>query len=303
MKVSPHLYAIMAFGALSTDVAIAGHYHRYLTKADTAASYSGTNARGLAKVTAMGGQQGSGPGTAGGALDHVNADAADKGTADKSAPRSKTPPNAALSRDNGNGAISVDVHGIHDIVVPGGGTPETGPNSAIDIRVTTFRGRGAHTSVTMLSGIIKSKDRPSIYSSISFGSASDVNHHYARDDHQKFPVATSGGWARNAIGAMLGRRATTLKTNSKPAATTTVAVSTDQIAISKGENGPIYNTEAGIERGRHKFSAGAVAIAAPNTLSVNGAGLGHLWLRNGVIGGPAKIAAVLNGTPFGTRHP
>jgi hypothetical protein len=240
MKVGPHLLAVLAFGAGSTNVAVARHHHGHHAGVGTAASQSGTNSPGVAKSpTATGGQQGSGP--EGAVPDHVNADAADKGTADKSGLQSKTPPSVAASPD--------DARGIHRTVVPGGGIPQAGLGAEIDTRVTVHQGRDTlkiSRSLKDINVTLLKKTKTTVAPGTGLKIENIHNHHLGS------PVGSDGGVHRNAIGVAVDKTAKP-GTTIGAATPTTIAVAAppgaaimhDPNTKAVGANVPMNNASTG----------------------------------------------------------
>lgn len=283
MKLSPHLFAILAVGALSTDAAVAKHHHgaRHHHGSPAGASYSRTDAKGVTKSpTGTGGQQGSVRGTEAGVPAHVDADGADKGTFDKLDPHSKAPSNLT--------------------VVPGSGTPEAGPGAPIDTSITVHQGA---KELKELKDHLRGRLFKKSNTAIALPTKPAL--HHAHGVHQKLPFEAGRSPKRNAIGAVLAHGTTTPTTSAPPPVTNPVAVGADHVTSSAGGSTPTDKANTlGAEGVRHHGpAAGAIGVVSANGLSVNGTGIGHPWLGTGALGGPSKTAGVLNGTGFRAKNP
>jgi hypothetical protein len=296
MKIGRRLFAILAFGALSTNVAVARHYHGHQIKGGTAASQSGT-----------GSPQGFGPAVQGGVADHPNGGAAKdgsgiigtgKGIVDDVGSDTKKSVNTDPSTDTGPAAV----HGLHNAATPGPGASgkDGAAGVAIDTRITVHQGRQTIRDI-----------KESVLKKTKTGVPPPIGRQleHGRNNHRVAPVGSNGGLQRNAVGDALDRRATAPTTSAVALPTNAAvqgaaAVSADPVAKSIVGNTPISNANAlALHNIEHGPGVGAIGIVSANGLSISGTGIGHPRLGTGAIGGPAKIVGVLNGTTFRTRHP
>jgi hypothetical protein len=296
MKVGSYIFATLTFGAL-TNASLAGNHHRYGHHGTGAASVQQDPGPVLQAVplgtgdTPNGGSEGSGP--------HVKTDA-----------KTGEPPEGETDKTL--------VRGNH-------GTPPTGDGnedrtgSPIDTSITVYqrRERGAHkdplkdlkmrlgiksnTSVTpgtvaVPGTVVAGTDHPRAHAH---------NHHQA----PALRANNKGGQTRNAIGALVDRaktgdhRATGPAGTGGPAPNAGVAppVPAPQISGATGREpkpaaGPMTPNKAG------PAATHIVGPVTANALSIGGTVVIHPGSGPGVIGGPAKNLAGINGTGFQIKH-
>jgi hypothetical protein len=305
MKIGSYIFVTLTFGALTTNVSLAGHHHRY-----------GHHGTGAASV-----QQGSGPtlqGVPQGTTDTPN------GGSEGSAPHLKT--DAKTGGPQQEEKDKTLVRGNHGIA-PTGSSNEDGA-SPIDTSITVYqrRGQGTHKELKELKDL---KTRLGIKSNTSPGTVAapgtvvagtDHNiHQHAHNHHQApTPGANKGGQTRNAIGALVDHgktgdhHATGPTGTGGPAPNTGVAPPVPATQVS-GTTGPQPKTAVGPVQPKTAVgpvqpnNAGPaephiVGHATANGLSIGGTAVIHPGFGPGVIGGPVKNLAGINGTGFQIKH-
>jgi hypothetical protein len=297
MKVGSYIFATLTFGALTTNVSLAGHHHRY-----------GHHGTGAASV-----QQGSGPALQGvfqGTTDTPN------GGSEGSGPHLKI--DAKTGGPQERETDKTFVRGNHGIAPTGGGNEdETG--SPIDTSITVYqrRGQGTHKELKELKDL---KMRLGIKSNTSVTpgtvvpgtvvAGTDHTHQHAHNHHQTPALgANKGGQIRNAIGALVDHgktgdhHATGPTGTAGPAPNAGVAPTVPAPQVS-GATDPEPKPAIGLMRPNNAGPAGPriVGHATANGLSIGGAAVIHPGFGPGVIGGPVKNLAGINGTGFQIKH-
>jgi len=313
MKISRHLFALLAFSALSTNAAVARHHHGHHAGGGNAtANTSGTGTLNQAKPpTAIGGQPGSAPATDGGGPDHVNADSTGKGPTDPSGQQSKIGVVPAPG-------TSVNAQGRFHAVLPGG-AQESGPGAEIDTRITVHQGRNApkNNSKTLKAAI--GPGRTIVPGTASpptnpIAPVTNVGHRRAHDQHQKPPGVANGVPQRNAIGAVVDKSVKPGNTSpigaAAPINTSTAAPTTNSApppgagAMVHDPKPPINPPSGATQIGNHAAGSTALAIVTTSGPSINGTGMIRPGSGTGAVGGAAKIASgVVSGSSFRPKHP
>jgi hypothetical protein len=288
MKFRSYISATLTFGALTTNVSLAAY-------AASVQQGSGQVLQGVpqgATDTPNGGSEGSGP--------HLKTDAKTGGP-----PEGET--DKTLVRGN---------HGI----APTGGSNEDGTGSPIDTSITVYQPRGRGTQKE-LKEIKDLKMRLGIKSgtSVTPGTVAvpgavvaGTNHtHQHAPNHHQAPAlrASKGGQTRNAIGALVDHgktgdhRATGPTGTGGPLPNTDVAPSVPAKQVS-GATGPEPKPAVGPVPPNNAGAAGThiVGPATANGQSIGGTIVTHPGFGTGVIGGPVKRLAGINGTGFQIKH-
>ena len=300
MKVGSYIFATMTLGALTTNVSLAAHHHRY--------GHHGTGPAGV--------QQGSGPvlqGVPQGTTDTRNGGSEGSGPHLKTDAKTGGPPEGETDKTL--------VRGNHGIA-PTGGSNEDGTSSPIDTSITVYQrpGRDTHKELKELKDL---KMRLGIKSNTSVApgtvavpgtvvAGTDHTHQHAHDHHRTPALgANKGGQTRNAIGALVDHgktgdnRATGPTGTGGPAPNAGVAppVPAPQVSGATGPEpkpavGPVPPNNAGpAAAGTH-----IVGPATANGLSIGRTVVIHPGFGPGVIGGPVKNLAGINGTGFQIKH-
>ncbi len=302
MNLGPHLLAILAVGAVSTNVAVARH-HGHRADVGAIGTLSTTNSHGLAKSPiSNGAQQGPPPVSDSGVPDHGNAEK----NAINPSPHSKTLSRAGITPDNATASGSVHDH--NHTVTPGSGIQDGGPGTTIDTSITVHQGRDVIRNRKVLTELIKLKQRLAKKSNPAIATGTDFDHQHALGNHQKITVGSGGGLRRNAIGVLLGHRVSTSTANATPSAPNAAAGNAghaDHVIKPAAGTAPIDNASIpGQESMRHSPGVGTVNVAPANGGNISGTGMGHPWLATGAIGGPAKLAGgFISGNSFRPKHP
>jgi hypothetical protein len=295
MKVGSYIFATLTFGAL-TNVSLAEDHHRY--------GHHGTGPAGVQQGpgpvpqgvpqgttdTPNGGGEGSGP--------HLKTDAKTGDPAEKETDKTLVPGN----------------HGT----APSGDSKEGQTDSPIDTSITVYqrRERGTHKELKELKDLkmrlgIKSNTAPgtvAVPGTVAAGT--DHAHQHAHNHHQAPALrANKGGQTRNAIGALVDHgktgdhHATGPTGTGAPAPNAAVAAPVPAPQIS-GPTGPEPKPATGPVPHNNAVTAAThiVGPATANGLSIGGTVLIHPGLGPGVIGGPAKNLAGINGTGFQIKH-
>jgi hypothetical protein len=307
MKVGSYIFATFTFGTLMTNVSLAGHHHRY-----------GHHGTGAASV-----QQGSGPALPG--VPQSTTDTPNDGS-EGSGPYLKT--DAKTGGPQEGEKDKTLVRGNHGIA-PTGSSNEDGTGSPIDTSITVYqrRGQSTHKELKELKDL---KIRLGIKSNTSVTpgtvaapgnvvAGTDHTHQHARNHHQAPALgANKGGQTRNAIGALVDHGKTTDHHANGPTGTGGPApnagvappVPAPQIS---GTTGP--EPKPAVEPVQPKTAVGPVqpnnagpaqphivGHATANGLSIGGAAVIHPGFGPGMIGGPVKNLAGINGTGFQIKH-
>jgi hypothetical protein len=313
MKIGSYIFATLTFGALTTNVSLAGHHHRNAHHGTGAASVqqgSGLTLQGVPQGTTdtpNGGSEGSGP--------HLKTDAKTNGP--QEGEKDKTL-----------------VRGNHGIAPTAGGSNEDGTSSPIDTSITVYqrRGQDTHKELKELKDL---KMRLGIKSNTSVTpgtvaapgtvfAGTDRAHQHARNHHHAPALgANKGAQTRNAIGALVDHGKTadhhatgpTGTGGTAPNAAVAAPVPAPQVSGTTGPAvGPVQpKTAVGPVQPKTAVgpvqpdSAGPaephiVGHAPANGLSIGGTAVIHPGFGPGVIGGPVKNLAGINGTGFQIKH-
>jgi hypothetical protein len=321
MKVGSHLMAIVAFGALSTQVAVAGHHHGHRAGGAAAASHSGADAQSLAKSSAaVGSQQGPGPAVQGGIADHANSEAAkdgsgltgaDKAIADDVSAHTKTSGKTGVPIGTAPDIAPAAAHGLHGAATPApgaGGKLGNAGGDEIDTRITVHQGREPMKG---------SKGRPVKKTKTPFAPGVALKHEPVHNYNVGLPVGSDAALHRNAIGVIVnhdkaverghdlarGAAAPITASAAAPGAASAIHGPNTKPVIG---NAPINNSSPGATQiGNHASdAAAALKVITANGSSISGTGLVRPGFGAGALGGPAKIAAGgLSGNSFRPRHP
>jgi hypothetical protein len=318
MKIGPQLFAIVAFGALPTQVAVAGHHHGHRASGSAAPSHSGTDPQNLAKFpTVKDSQQGSGPAVQGGIADHGNGEAAKDGSALIGADKGIVDGFSAHTKKSGKTGVSIGsapdiapaaAHGPHGAATPSPGTGgKLGDAGAdIDIRITVHQGREP----------IKGSN-PFKKTKIVTTPRIALGHEPVHNFHQWSPVGSDAAPHRNAIGAIVVHDKAVehghdLAHGAVAPITTTVAAPHPAAIIHDHNmkpiigNAPINNSSFGTTQIDNHASdaAAALKVVTANGPSISGTAMIRPGFGAAALGGPAKIAAGgLSGNSFRPRHP
>ena len=305
MKIGFRLLAILALGASSMQVAVAGH-HGHRASAGTAASRSGTDAQSLVKTPAAGSQQGPGPALPGDVADHANGGGvkdgsgltnAHKGNADEVSAKTDTVPKTTPAA----------THGLQRAATPAPGTDGKLGDAGvpIDTRITVNQGRET----------IKGKDRRFNKNKTAAAPGIGVKHEPLRNLRQGSLVGTNAGPRRNAIGAVIG----TEKTVANGGGIAGAAAPSSNVALQRagamlhepdskivsGNTSVKTQSPSPTELGNHaSAAAAALRVESSNGLSMSGTGIIRPGLGVVALGGPARNGTSgLSGSSFRTRHP
>jgi hypothetical protein len=317
MRIGPRMFAILAFGTLSTDVAVAGH-HGHRAGGGAAASRPGTDPQSLAKSPMLGGgQRGAGPPAQGGAADHVNVGVAKDGSGltgtdrviggdanDHTRKSAKTSVSATTVPDNAPPVAQ----GFHRAATPapGAGGKQGDAGVAIDTRITVNQGRET---------IRGSKERPLKKPKLTTAPGIGLMHEPVHIFHQGSPVGSNGGPRRNAVGAAVEQDKVVERSRDKArgaaATITTIATAPGAGAVSHDHDtkraigsAPIDGSISGAtQSSNHASSTAALKIVTANGPSVSGTGMIRPGSGVGAVGGPAKITAgAISGSSFRPKH-
>jgi hypothetical protein len=199
MKVSSYLLAILAFGALSTHVAVAGHHHGH--RASAAARHSGAAPQSLAKSpTAKDGQQGTGPAVQRGIADHANGEAAkdgstltgiDKGIVDEVSADTKKSGKTNVSTGTAPDIAPAAARGLHGAAAPAPGASGKQGDAGVEIdtRITLHQGRET---------VRGTKERVFKKTKTATAPGIGLKLEPVHNNHQGSPVRSDGGLRRNA---------------------------------------------------------------------------------------------------------
>jgi hypothetical protein len=298
MKIGSQFFAILAVGALSTQVASAGHHgHRASTGA--AASHSGTDAQSLAKSPLAGSRQGPGPALQG--------DIAEDGSGLTNTHKRNTD-EAPAKTDTAPKTTPAATHGLQRAATPAPGADGKQGNAGvpIDTRITVNQGRET----------IKVKDRRFNKNKTAAAPGIGLKHEPVRNLHQGSLVGTEAGPHRNAIGAVVEHDKTVANRNGTvggvAAPSTNVALQRAGAMLREPDNKIVSgNTSvktqspSTTELGNHASpAAAALRVVSSNGLSISGTGIIRPGLGVVALGGPAKNGASgLGGSSFRPRHP
>jgi hypothetical protein len=319
---APYFFAVLMLGALSTSVGFAGHRSDQ-ANVDRRAQASGTGAQGEAKPAA-GGPQSSTLSRA--ALDQTNegtakdgagvapADKSGKHAADTSGSRVKTPPKSDASADTARAGAFTEPRPV----MPGHGAKENEASAPIDSHITVYQGRPAANS----SEIRELKERLSKKSKTAIAPAIDGTRASVHNHQQTSPLGTDGAPARNAVGAIIERRATVPQSGPSapsdalrqgaglPPPDAQVSGARSPGTASTGDaakqlsGAPPASSANAMPPGSHPSKATALAIVTANAPVVNGTAMMRPGSSGGAVGGPAKVVTgAISGSSFRPRHP
>jgi hypothetical protein len=320
MKFGSHLIAIVAFGALSTQVAVAGHHHGHRAGGAAAASHSGADAQSLAKSpAAVGSQQGPGPAVQGGIADHANSEAAKDGSALTGADKAIADDVSAHTKTSGKTGVAIGTapdiapaaaHGLHGAAPPApgaGGKLGNAGGDEIDTRITVHQGREPMKG---------SKGRAFKKAKTTVAPGVALKHEPVHNYHLGLPVGSDGGLHRNAIGVIVnhdkaverghdlarGAAAPITALAAAPGAASAIHDLNTKPVIG---NAPINNPGPGATQiGNHASDeVAALKVVTTNGLGINGTGLVRPGYGAGALGGPKTAANGLSGNSFRPRHP
>ena len=276
MKVGPRLLALLAFGALATDVAAARHHgHR---------AHGHVVVHERARAATPGRGPSGKPGTGEDAIDT----------------RMKQGPDAVRGVKGTPPAPSIDGGHEHVHQHPAGppGGSEGAREDAIDTRITVHQGRGAVKDVR---GRLFKKSKTTL--------APGIDRRPERHHRPGPPVGLGGGPHRNAVGAVV-ERDTTAHGGALPM-TVPGPASTGQPGAGASGQGSHANRDIGdalinhsspttVQTGNH---AATVPTVTTYGRSLGGTGLIRPSAGIGTVGGPAKTAAGgISGTGFRSKH-
>ena len=305
MKSAFQFFAILAFGALSTQVASAGHHgHRASTGA--AATHSAMNAQSLAKSSSTAGQQGPGPASQGDVADHANGGAVKDGSGLTNTHKGNAA-EAAAKADTGPKTSPAATHGLQRAATPAPGADgkQADAGVPIDTRITVNQGRET----------IKGKDRRFNKNRTAAAPGIGLKHQPVRNLHQGSPFGTEAGSHRNAIGAVVGTEKTVANGNGTAggaAPSTNVApqragamLHEPDSKIVSGNTSVKTQSPSPTELGNHaSAAAAALRVVSSNGLSISGTDIIRPGLGVVALGGLAKNGASgLSGSSFRPRHP
>jgi hypothetical protein len=280
MKAVSRLFAILAFGALSTQVAFAGHHHGHRASGSAAASHSGTPLTGI-----------------------------DNGIVDDLGAHTKKSGNTGVSTGSAPDIAPPATHGLQRAATPapGAGGKLGDAGADIDIRITVHQGREP---------IKGSKVRPFKKTKTATTPGIALRTRTVHNFHQGSPVGSDAAPHRNAIGAIVEHdkavehghdltlgAAAPITTAAAPRA---AAMTHDHNMKPIIGNAPINNSSFGTTQIDNHASdaAAALKIVTANGPSISGTGLVRPGFGSGALGGLAKIApSGLSGNSFRPRHP
>jgi hypothetical protein len=306
MKIGSRLLAILALGALSTHVAVAG-YHGHRASVGTAASHSGTDAQSLVKAPVAGSRQGFGPALQSDVADHANGGVVKDGSGLTNTHEGNTD-EAPAKTDTAPKTAPAATRGLQRAPTPAPGT-DGKPSEAgvpIDTRVTVNQGRET----------IKGKDRRFNKNETAAAPGIGLKHKPVRNLHMGSLVGTEAGPHRNAIGAVVEHDKTVANGNGTVGG---VAAPSTNVALQRAGamfhepdnkivsgNTSVKTQSAGTtELGNHASpTAAALRVVSSNGLSTSGTGIIRPGLGVGALGGPAKNGGSgLSGSSFRPRRP
>jgi hypothetical protein len=322
VKTSRHLFAILALGTLSAEIATAAEQPGLDAKGGTPVTSSVGDIPG--KSPSAGAEQGSGAVTGSSPVISSGADHANEGAA-------KTGPGSAITGTNEN--ANNNGVGSKTPAKPGAATgSETGNatdamHEPIDTQIavnqgrrTTFRGSRVSRSVSDVSKSISDfKDRLLKKSKTATAPATAPPHHGAHRLQQNSRSNLKEETARNAVGANIEHVATPHHEQLSPTANAANAPSRGPAGPGggmplSGRQGPTSTATPGPVAATNPISAtqpinhhdpGAHnSVATPaGSPGINGTGMIRPRLSATAIGGPKVVWGVLNGTSFRAKHP
>jgi hypothetical protein len=284
LKIGHHLLAVVLFGALAVQS----------TRAEEAASGANGAGAATAPAKASGSHQGSGGDAAGSGAIPANHASVDVGAGAKGeigagpqAEHGASPTGGAgAGRDGGADVKGATFRGAH----AGGKDDGIGVNP-IDTRMGLLSRRPTRRPGKI--GEVKTMVRPA--------APADV-----RTRHHVSAPGAIGGTARDAIGLRVAKRGGAQGPNavanqgSAPAA----RISVLGTGIARNATGSLANagTGAGGPQVAPRGAGPTGTTAAVNHAAVNGTGLTRPGYGPGVVGGPAKSVAGINGTTIRSKH-
>jgi hypothetical protein len=271
MKIGPRVFAVLAFGAVSTQAAVAGHHGHHASAA--AASHSGTDA------------QSPGPAVQGSVVDDVGAE-------------SKKSAKTGAATDAATKSAPTLPHGLQRPGTPAlGSSGKPGDAGAeIDIRITVHQGHET----------IKGKDRLFKKSKTATAPGIGLKHEPVHIVHPKSPVGPDAGPHRNPVGTKVVKHdkkaapgKTAVAAPPQPGGVTHEPDKSDNKVVTGNAAAPTKTSSpAGAAAGA------ALKTATANGPSVGGTGTARPGSATVALGGPPKIAAgVLSGNSFRPKHP
>jgi hypothetical protein len=304
MKIGSRLLAILALGALSTHVAVAG-YHGHRASVGTAASHSGTDARSLVKAPVAGSRQGFGPALKSDAADHANSGVVKDGSPIRTRGTRTKPPRKLTPSRRPHRPQPADFNAPRRLrPAPKANRVRQGSRST----PASPSIRAVKPSRAKTVGSIKT--RPPLHR------GSGLKHKPVRNLHMGSLVGTEAGPQRNAIGAVVEHDKTVANGNGTvggvAAPSTNVALQRAGAVLHQPDNKivsgntSVKTQSAGTtELGNHASpTAAALRVVSSNGLSTSGTGIIRPGLGVGALGGPAKNGASgLSGSSFRPRRP
>jgi hypothetical protein len=296
MNIGSCLFAVLAFGALSMNSAIAGHRGH--------GSHSAASHYHFRVGSRAGTAQASGSEIKGAVADHAKDDALkdrvrligiDKGSGEDG---SRHTPKSEKT------GVSTPAHSVS------GKDKENAADDAIDTRIPMHQGRETTKNLKM---------RHFKSSNVDVAARNGFKHQHISIRRGEASVRSSGVPRRNAVGATVDRDkagerrnalgvavvpkgTSDLETKSDSAPLATGAVTHDPGAEHPNGKVPADGSFSGATQGNRRD--GASAIATTNGLSISGTGMIRPGSNTAAIGGAPKIAVgVLSGNSFRPKHP